>query len=608
MHDIKAFLAGLTHHPGVYQMLDDKAQVIYVGKAKDLKKRVSSYFSNKVKDPKTLSLVKQIKDIHITIAHSESEAVILECNLIKKIRPRYNILLRDDKSYPYILITNQHPYPRIDLYRGSRKKNALYYGPYPNAQAVRETISLLQKLFRLRTCRDHYFDARTRPCLLYQIDRCTGPCVNLISKEEYAHHVQMAILFLEGKSDEVIEVLQRHMETAANACHYELAAQYRNQVSRLRQMQDKQYANVAGGDADIIGLAIQSGMACIHLLSIRHGQILGSRSYFPNLPLYSEANAVLSAFLTQHYLADVTLIENIPKQIIVSDQLEDQDLIEAALLQQAKHQVDIQHAVRSEKRKWLNMAMASAKQALATHLFEKLHVSERLSALQQVLNLKKLPERIECFDVSHSMGEATVASCVVFDQNGPLKSHYRRFNITNITPGDDVAAMRQVVSRRFKRLQDAGAALPQVVFIDGGLTQLKAARDAMQALAIEDILLVGVAKGPERKPGYESLFIGSQAPIHLPSDSLALHFIQQIRDEAHRFAITGHRQQRDKVRRHSMLESIEGIGTKRRRDLLRYFGGIQGVARASLDELMKVPGISRSIAERIFAALHDTTL
>ncbi len=607
MNDIKAFLASLSHHPGVYQMLDEKGEVIYVGKAKDLKKRVSSYFRKNIRDPKTLLLIKQIKDIHVTIAHSESEAIILECNFIKQFKPRYNILLRDDKSYPYIIITHQHPYPRIDLYRGARKKNALYYGPYPSAQAVREAISLLQKLFRLRTCRDHYFDARTRPCLLYQINRCTGPCVNLISREEYDHNVKLAILFLEGKSDEVIHVLQKRMEQAAEACHYELAAHYRDQVTRLRQLQDKQYANVSVGDADIVGLAMQSGMACIHLLSIRHGQVLGSRSYFPDLPPHANEQEILSAFLAQHYLSDVAHRENIPKEIILPGQIEDQAFVENALLQQAKHKVAILTAVRTEKKKWLTMGVSSAKQALATHLFEKMHVNDRMKALQILFNLTNI-KRIECFDISHSRGEATVASCVVFDENGPLKSHYRRFNIQHITPGDDLAAMHQAILRRFKHLQTTNAELPDVLLIDGGVTQLKAAKQVMEILGVDSVLLVGVAKGPLRKPGFETLHIGDREPQHLPSDSLALHFIQQIRDEAHRFAITGHRKQRDKTRRHSILESIEGIGAKRRRDLLRYFGGIQGVAHASLDELMKVPGISRSIAERIFAALHDTTL
>ena len=607
MQNIKQFLANLSHYPGVYQMLGEKGEVLYVGKAKNLKKRISSYFSGKSKDTKTLSLVEQIRDIDFIITRNENEAVLLECNLIKKHRPRYNILLRDDKSYPYIFISN-HTFPRIDIYRGLRKKNGLYFGPYPHAAAVKETISLLQKIFFLRTCRDAYFDARTRPCLLYQIGRCSGPCVGIIDKEEYAKSVKLAILFLEGKSDEVIEVLQSTMETASQKMDFELAALYRDQITRLRQIQDKQYVNVDEGHADVIGMTIQSGIVCLQLLSIRGGQVEGSRSYFPRVPAHSTNEEIISAFLTQHYLQDHTHIETIPRNIIIESELSDKTLIENVLTELSGHKVQLLTRVRGEKKKWLNMATLSAKQSFAAHLFTKSNMSERAIALQQVLDLENMPKRIECFDISHIMGEATVASCVVFDQNGPIKSDYRRFNITNVTKGDDVAAMHQVLLRRFRRLQKENAALPDIVLIDGGPTQLSAARKVMEELNLKDILLLGVSKGPGRKPGFESLHLPDTSPIHLPADSLALHFIQQIRDEAHRFAITGHRQRRDKTRKQSTLENIPGIGAKRRRDLLRYFGGIQGIGHASLDELLKVKGISRSLAERIFAALHDTTL
>lgn len=608
MRDIKNLLLNLTHHPGVYQMRGEKGEVIYVGKAKDLKKRVSSYFSGKTKDPKTLLLVRHIKDIDVIITHTENEAVLLECNLIKKHLPRFNVLLRDDKSYPYILISNQHSYPRIDIYRGPRRKNGLYFGPYPNAHAVRETISLLQKVFRIRTCRDPYFEARTRPCLLYQIDRCTGPCVGLISKQDYDHQVRLAILFLEGKSDQVIQSLQQKMEAAASALDFELAASYRDQINRLRQIQDRQYVNVTEGNADIIGLASQAGVICIQLMSIRGGQVIGSRSYFPRVPEHSRIEEVLSAFLTQHYLSHVSHIEAIPRQMIIGMDIPDRTLLENVLSEQSQHKVQVSHSVRGEKKKWLAMTETNAKQALAAQLLSKTNIEERAAALQTLFGLTAPPQRFECFDISHSMGEATVASCVVFDPNGPVKSDYRRFNISGITPGDDVAAMRQVLERRFKRLQKEGARLPDVILIDGGPTQLSAAKNIMAELNINPVLLVGVAKGPDRKPGYETLHIDDQPPLHLPHDSLALHFIQQVRDEAHRFAITGHRQRRDKTRRQSTLELIPGIGAKRRRDLLRYFGGIQGIAHASLDELTKVPGISRSLAERIFAALHDATI
>ncbi|TAK77116.1 MAG: excinuclease ABC subunit UvrC [Gammaproteobacteria bacterium] len=608
MQNIKSFLANLSPRPGIYQMLGEKGEILYVGKAKNLKKRVASYFSSRAKDLKTLSLVKHIKDINVTVTNSETEAVLLECNLIKQYRPRYNVLLRDDKSYPYILITTQHPYPRIDLYRGPRKKNALYFGPYPSAHAVRETISLLQKLFRLRTCTDSFYNARTRPCMLYQIGRCTGPCVGLISQEEYAENVHLAVLFLEGKSTEIIHELEKRMEIAAQTLDFERAAQYRDQISRLRHIQERQYVSAAEGEADVIGCASHAGLICIQLFSIRAGQLLGSRSYFPTVPAHSTLEEIITAFITQHYLSHPAPVENVPKQIIVDAALSERTLLEHVLSEQAKHKVEVIHPLRGEKKKWLDMATLNAKQSLATHLFAKTNIQERVIALQTALDLKKLPQRIECFDISHTMGEATVASCVVFDQNGPVKSDYRRFNINNITPGDDVAAMHQVLHRRFKRLQKEAVTLPDIVLIDGGMTQLTAAHAVMEELDIKDILLIGVSKGPDRKPGFETLHRLDHAPIHLPADALALHFIQQIRDEAHRFAITGHRQRRDKARRQSTLELIPGIGAKRRRELLRYFGGIQGLAHASLDELVKVPGISRPLAERIFITFHDATI
>jgi len=603
----KQFLGSLTHHPGVYQMLGEQGEVLYVGKAKDLKKRISSYFSSRVKDPKTLSLLGQIRDINCIITRNENEAVLLECNLIKKHRPRYNILLRDDKSYPYIFISN-HNWPRIDIYRGPRKKNGLYFGPYSHSSAVKETISLLQKIFLLRTCRDAYFDARTRPCLLYQIGRCSGPCVNLISKDEYAHSVKLACLFLEGKSDEVIEELQEKMEKASQDMDYELAAFYRDQITRLRQIQDKQYVSMDEGHADVIGMAMHAGVACLQLLSIREGQVEGSRSYFPAVPANSGKDEIISAFLTQHYLHDHTHIENIPASILIQTGIAEKTWIENVLTEISSRKVEVVHPLRGEKRQWLNMAIRSAQQSLSAYLVNKANMNQRAIALKLALSLDKIPHRMECFDISHSMGEATVASCVVFDEHGPIRNDYRRFNITDITPGDDIAAMRQVLIRRFKRLQKENAMLPDLVLIDGGPTQLAAAGKVMRELNLHAIHLLAVSKGPKRKPGFETLHRLREKPLHLPSDSLALHFIQQIRDEAHRFAITGHRQRRDKTRRLSPLENIPGIGAKRRRDLLRYFGGIQGIAHASLDELTKVKGINRSLAERLFAALHDTTV
>jgi len=606
MHNIKSFLSNLTHHPGVYQMLGENKEVLYVGKAKDLKKRVSTYFNKQVKDLKTTALVEHIRDIVITVTASDSEAVLLECNLIKKYRPRYNVLLRDDKSYPYILITDTHPFPRIEMYRGIRKKNGLYFGPYPNSKAVKETIHYLQKIFQLRTCDDHYYDHRTRPCLLYQIGRCAGPCVGLINKETYAENVHLAILFLCGKSEIVITELQNRMEKASQELNFEGAARYRDQIARLRKIQEQQCINVGFDDADVIGMAIQAGIICIQLLSIRNGQILGSQAFFPSVPTHTHKTEIMSSFIMQHYLNHPSHTESIPKLIIVDIGFSEVSLLEQVLSLQSNQKVVIRHIVQGEKKKWLKMASLSAIQSLTAHLFNKMNIQERLFALQKVLDLYTIPKRIECFDISHSMGEATVGACVVFNEEGPLKSDYRRFNINDITKGDDVAAIRQTLLRRFKRSQSE-ARIPDLVIIDGGKAQLTAAQKVMDELQINDITLMGVSKGPKRKPGFETLHFIDKNPIHAPADSLALHFIQQIRDEAHRFAITGHRQRRDKSRRQSILETIPGIGAKRRRDLLRYFGGIQGVAHASLEELTKVPGISHSLAERIFTTLHDAT-
>lgn len=608
MHNINTFIEHLSQHPGVYQMLGANGEVLYIGKAKNLKKRIASYFRGHNKDIKTELLVRQIKDIDITITNTESEAVLLECNLIKKHHPRYNVLLRDDKSYPYILITVAHQYPRIDIYRGPRKKNGLFFGPYPSASSVRETISLLQKLFRIRTCSDSFFSARTRPCLLYQIDRCTGPCVGLITPENYDENVELAKKFLEGKSHEVIEILQQKMEISSQQLKYEIASRYRDQISRLRQIQDRQYVSVSHGNADIIGLALHAEIVCIQLLSIRGGQVLGSRSYFPSVPLHSEKEEIITAFLTQHYFNFPSLTEHIPKQIILDVEVKDKTLLENALSEQAKYKVSILYPMRGEKKKLMTMANTSAKESLTAHLFTKTNIYERLSALQSALQLNDVPTRIECFDISHSMGEATVGSCVVFDQNGPRKSDYRRFNIKSVTAGDDIAAMRQTLMRRFKRLQKEEAHLPELILIDGGVTQLAIAKAVLEELDIHEVAIAAIAKGPTRKPGFEAIHMPGKPLIRLEQDSKALHLIQQIRDEAHRFAITGHRMRRDKKRRHSILEDIPGIGVKRRRELLRYFGGIQGLAHASLDELMKVPGINRPLAERIFALLHEAAI
>lgn len=605
MLNIDAFLAGVTQHPGVYQMLGNKGQVLYVGKARNLKKRLSSYFKANQKDNKTLALLQHITDITITVTHSENEALLLECNLIKKYKPHYNILFRDDKSYPYIVITSEHPYPRIDLYRGQRKKEDRYFGPYPNVAAVRETIHLIQKLFGLRTCSDHFYASRTRPCLHHQIGLCSGSCAGLISPEEYQQQVHYAILFLQGKNKDIISALQKKMEKLSDALQFELAATLRDQVARLRQMEESQCVSSGSGSADVLGVVIRGGTACIQLFTIRHGRMLGSRAYFPvNTGAFSEED-VLASFMAQHYFSPKKNSEDIPKEIILNVELSEKKWLESALGERAKHKVCLLHRVRNERKKWLAMAVLSAGESIATQLFNKTNMQERFFALQHFLQLKNSPTRVECFDISHTMGEETVGSCVVFNVAGPMKSSYRRFKIENITPGNDIAAMEQVLHRRYQHLQKENAALPDIIFIDGGRQQLSVAKKVMDQLQIFSVILMGVSKGAGRKPGLETLHFIDRPALSLPSDSLALHLIQQIRDEAHRFALTGHRQRRDKKRRTSVLESISGIGALRRRELLRHFGGIQALARASLEDISKVSGINQSLAERIFVALHE---
>jgi excinuclease ABC subunit C len=593
----KIFLDNLPLRPGVYLMIGENREILYVGKARELKKRVSSYFRTTVQDIKTAQLIKHAKSIEVTITHTEHEALLLECFLIKKHKPRYNVLLRDDKTYPYILITQEQPYPRIMFYRGAKKGKGLYFGPYSSSIAVRETIHLIQKLFHLRSCNDSFFAHRKRPCLQYQIGLCSGSCTGLISPEEYQQNVQHAILFLKGKSQLIINQLRDKMQAASQALNFELAAKLRDQVAYLEEIQERQYVSTVRGDADIIGVVIQSGLAAIHLLEIRDGRLQGSRSYFPSLPSNALPGEVVSAFISQHYLAEQRQ-EDLPLELVIGERIEDREWLEKAL------HGKIIRPLRGERRKWLDMAESNAQQALVGRLAQKSNIQERWVALQQALKLKQLPQRIECFDISHSMGEETVASCVVFNREGPLKSDYRRFNITGITAGDDVAAMRQAVARRFGKKvvpSEGGKPLPELILIDGGKTQLAAAEQALAELHIRGICLIGVAKGEGRKPGLETLYSSYQGPLHLAPASLALHFIQQIRDEAHRFAITGHRQRRDKKRRTSVLESIPGIGARRRRALLQHFGGLQALESATMEQIQAVPGISKAIAEKIVA-------
>lgn len=607
MLNLKQFLAAVPHSPGVYQMLNDAGLVIYVGKAKNLKNRLSSYFSRQVKDSKTSSLLQAVHDIAITVTQSENEALLLECTLIKKHLPKYNILLRDDKSFPYIVLS-AHAFPRLEFYRGSRKRAGHSFGPYPDTRVVRETIQLLQKLFRLRTCSDAYFNARSRPCLLYQLKRCNAPCVNYISAEDYQSSVHLAALFLEGKNNIVINELAKRMEVESQHLNYEKAALYRDQIQRLRQIQDKQPVFSTAESVDVIGFASSAGIATIQLLTLRHGQLIGSTSHFPTLPLYWDDREVLSAFISQHYFDERLQATQIPAEFILPVALNDENVILKALTSQAKKSIKMHMAKQGIKKQWLMIAMKNAEESLAMYLSTKANMAARFKGLQEALALATLPKRIECFDISHTQGEATVGSCVVFEHEGPLKEDYRRYNIRELTQGNDLAAMREVLMRRYKNVIDINAKRPDLMIIDGGSLQLSVAHKALQELGLSDIYLISVSKGLGRKAGFETIHEMDKKSYRLPPHSLGLHLIQQIRDEAHRFAITGHRKRRDKARIQSTLETIPGIGAKRRRDLLRYFGGIQGLLHASLERLMEVPGIDLVLAQRIFMALHDASL
>jgi excinuclease ABC subunit C len=601
--DSRAFLKNVTGKPGIYRMYNAEGKVLYVGKARNLKKRLQSYFRNTGLTPKTALLMSQVADVDVTVTHTESEALLLENNLIKEYRPRYNVLLRDDKSYPYIYISDRDKYPRIDLHRGARKKPGRYLGPYPNAGAVRETINLLQKTFRIRQCEDSYFRNRSRPCLQYQIKRCTAPCVNLISEQAYRQDIKHALLFLEGKSSQIIEELVASMEKAAEKKNYEKAAVYRDQISTLKAITERQSVSAEKGDIDIIACATEGGQACIQVFYIRNGLNLGNRSYFPSLPEAMEIPDILAAFMPQFYLG-----REVPANIILSTRPTDAGLIQQTLSEKAGRKITLSTRVRGERARFLEMALNNARQALTSRLLSRTGLLQRFEALQEALQLESMPVRLECFDISHTQGEATNASCVVFTQEGPYKNDYRRYNIKDITPGDDYAAMRQALQRRYKKTKDDdedSRKLPDVLFIDGGKGQLRQAVEVFDELGINSALLVGVAKGEGRKAGLEKLVFSDGRPeLHLEAESSALHLILQIRDEAHRFAISGHRAQRAKKRTQSPLEDIAGLGPRRRQTLLKHFGGLQGITRAGVEDLAKIPGISSKLAQAIYGRFH----
>ncbi|MSQ21000.1 MAG: excinuclease ABC subunit UvrC [Betaproteobacteria bacterium] len=597
--DSATIVATLPDRPGVYRMLNARAEVLYVGKARELRKRVASYFQKSDLGPRIRMMVDQIASIEVTVTRSEGEALILENNLIKSLAPRYNILFRDDKSYPYLMATGQI-YSRIGFHRGALDRTHDYFGPYPNAWAVRESIHLLQKVFRLRTCEDAVFNNRSRPCLLHQIKRCSAPCVKAITPEAYGEDVANAKLFLRGKEDDVLRVLGERMREASDRLVFEEAAILRDQIQTLSRMQQRQFVDTTTAlDADAIACARANGITCVNLVMVRNGRYLGDKSFFPQ-HADEHANAeILGAFIGQHYAQTP-----VPTLILVSEEFE-VDELSALLAEHAGRPVLIASRVLGERKVWLEMAGRNSTQALQQRLIEHGTQEGRMTALREALDLGDHAARVECFDVSHTQGEATVASCVVYDKFAMRNGEYRRYNINGVEPGDDYGAMRQVLTRRYEKVSRGEGVVPDLILVDGGKGQLNIARDVLAELGLTDIPLVGVSKGPERKGGMEELIVNGRIdPLILPPDSPALHLIQQIRDEAHRFAITGHRAKRAKSRTTSTLEEIPGVGSKRRRQLLERFGGLRGVASASVDELANVDGISRKLAERIYQGLH----
>ncbi|MBT3134062.1 excinuclease ABC subunit UvrC [Alteromonas sp. ALT199] len=601
--DSAAFLKNLTSQPGVYRMYNSQEEVIYVGKAKNLKKRVSSYFRTNLDNAKTRSLVSQIANMDVTVVNSETEAFLLENNFIKKYKPRYNVVMRDDKSYPFIFLSD-HEHPRLSFHRGPQKKKGEYFGPYPSAWSVRESLRSMQRIFPVRQCEDSYYRARSRPCLQYQMQRCSAPCVEgYVSDEEYKEQVNFARLFLKGKNQQVIGGLVDKMEKASEALNFEAAARYRDQINALRKVQERQWVAGTQDEMDVFGFAFKGNMACIQVMFIREGQLLGSKAYFPKVPNTADEQEVFESFFLQFYLAGNKVI---PKQIVLSNTLSDEDAIADVLASEAGHKVHFFKGAREEKRKYLQLAQSNAETALDAQYSQQKSVFARYLDLEAALEVDTPIQRMECFDISHTSGQQTVASCVVFNREGPLKSDYRRYNIEGITPGDDYAAMAQALKRRYKSVKEVQK-IPDLLLIDGGKGQLAQAEAFFEDWPHDKKpMLLGVAKGTTRKPGLETLILaGSHQVLPMDSHSPGLHLIQHIRDESHRFAITGHRNRRQKVKTTSSLESIPGIGAKRRQTLLKFMGGLQGLKKASKDEIASVPGISPELADTIYDHLHQ---
>jgi excinuclease ABC subunit C len=599
--DIDSFLRQLTGRPGVYRMLDTRGELLYVGKARNLKRRVSGYFRRGATDAKTQAMVAQVASVEVTVTRTEDEALLLESNLIKAHQPRYNVVFRDDKSYPYLFLSGNHPFPRMAFHRGAQRTPGRYLGPYPNAGAVREMQDTLHKLFRIRSCEDSFFAHRSRPCLQYQIRRCTAPCVGLISEVDYRRDVDDAARLLEGRADAVVRDLVQRMDEAASALEYEQAARYREQIATIRRLQEQPLQAGGTTDCDVIVAGVRDGIGAVVIVSIRNRMNFGHRSFFPQVPANADSAEVLSAFISQHYLQQPP-----PRELLLSEPLPEAALLEQALSARSGRRIRLVGRPRGARQRLLQIAQATLEQAIIGRLASRSSAEERLQALQAVLGLEAPPHHIECFDISHTQGERAVASCVVFVAGQPEKSSYRSFKIEDIEPGDDYAALRQAIGRRFARLSKGEGRMPEVLLIDGGAGQLAQGLAVLRELDIESVQLVAVAKGPTRRPGLEQLVLpGRKTPLILPAESSALHLIQQIRDEAHRFAISGHRRQRDRARTRSVLDDISGLGPVRRQRLLKAFGGVRQLSRASTAELMRVTGISATLARQIYDHFHD---
>jgi len=599
---LQSYIQQASTEPGIYRFYNHKHELLYVGKARNLRKRLSNYLRNQ-SSLRISSLVNQIASIEITITSTENEALLLERNLIKTLKPYYNILLRDDKSYPYLVLSEHSAYPRLNYYRGKPKGKAEYFGPYPSVVAVKETLNILQKLFRIRPCRDSFFKNRTRPCLQHQIKRCDAPCVAYISPEDYQENLQWVRLFLKGKSLKIIEDLTKRMEVASQHYEYEQAVQIRNQILYLREIQQQQsIITSTQANTDVIALIEKQGLYCIYILPIRNGEVSSGQSYFPKVPPFSEKKEILSSFISQFYFNTLPIM---PTVIIVDTRFEDQDWLGKTLSKHHQSTIKIRKAFSSTQVDWISLAQKNAEQSLTKALQMQDNQHKQREALQAILNLPTPVERMECFDVSHTQGEATVASCVVFNAEGPFKKEYRRFTITDLTPGDDYAAMYKALMRHYKKKLYRSEVFPDVLIVDGGKGQLTQAKNVLNELELSDrMTIIAIAKGPSRKAGEETLFLThSKNSLILPSDNIALHLLQHIRDEAHRFAITGHRKKRAKARQGSFLEGILGVGPQRRRQLLTQFGGLQGLKKASLRDLMQLPGIHATLAQRINMAL-----